>query len=101
MSVFQLKEVIWIDKFVEKITRKHQVTMSEVEEVLFSEALFRLAEKGRIKGENLYAVYGKTSAGRYLIVLLIRKQGNIGVPISARDMTDRERKYYNAQRKNN
>lgn len=64
-----LYDVIWKDQFVEKLADKHGVTTDEVEEVLFSTPHCRLAEKGRVKGENLYAAYGQTAAGRYLVVL--------------------------------
>jgi hypothetical protein len=48
-----LYDVIWKDKFVEKIEDKHHVTTDEVEEVLFSEPHVRMADKGRVKGEDL------------------------------------------------
>ena len=50
--------VIWKDQFVEKLAVKHGVEIEEVEEVLFIHPHVRLFEKGRIKGENLYAAYG-------------------------------------------
>jgi len=52
----------------------------------------RLAEKGLVKGEHLYAAYGRTGAGRYLIVFFIRKPRGAALPISAREMTSRERR---------
>lgn len=97
----RLYEIIWKDRFVEKIARKHSVTTDEVEEVLFSSPHVRLAEKGRVKGENLYAAYGRTAAGRYLIVFFIRKRRVAALPISARDMTRAERRYYDGQKKTN
>ena len=42
----RLYEVIWKDKFVDKIECKHKVTTDEVEEVLFSKPHTRRAEKG-------------------------------------------------------
>jgi hypothetical protein len=42
----QIYHVIWKEKFIDKITVKHDVTMDEVEEVLFSESHIRRAEKG-------------------------------------------------------
>lgn len=97
----RLYEIIWKDRFVEKIARKHNVTTDEVEEVLFSSPHVRLAEKGRVKGENLYAAYGRTAAGRYLIVFFIRKRRVAALPISARDMIRAERRYYDGQKKTN
>ena len=90
----QLYHVIWKDRFVDKLADKHGVETWEVEEILFTEPHIRLFEKGRIKGENLYAAYGRTEAGRYLIVFFILKRRTDALPISARDMTQTERRYY-------
>jgi uncharacterized protein len=94
----RIYEVIWKDKFVEKIAVKHGLVTDEVEKVLFSDPHVRMAEKGRIKDENLYAAYGRTGAGRYLIVFFIRKRRIAALPISARDMTPSERRYYREQK---
>jgi len=93
-----LYSVIWKEKFIEKLALKHGVEIEEVEEVLFSGPHVRLFEKGHIKGENLYAAYGQTSVGRYLIVFFVLKNNSSALPISARDMTDSERKYYDKQK---
>lgn len=87
----RLYDVIWLDRFVEKIADKHEITTDEVEEVLFSEPHIRMAEKGRVKDENLYVAYGQTAAGRYLIIFFIHKHRTAALPISARDMTLSER----------
>ncbi len=97
----QLNEVIWKDYFVDKIEVKHGVSTDEVEEVLFSKPHVRRAQKGRVKGEDLYAAYGQTDSGRYLIVFFIRKEEAAALPISARDMTDSEEKYYDRQAESN
>ncbi|MBA4125214.1 MAG: BrnT family toxin [Acidobacteria bacterium] len=97
----QLNEVIWKDYFVDKIKVKHGVSTDEVEEVLFSKPHVRRAQKGLVKGEDLYAAYGQTDSGRYLIVFFIRKEGAAALPISARDMTDSEEKYYDRQAESN
>lgn len=94
----QLYDVIWKDKFVEKIAVKHGISTEEVEEVLFATPHIRLAEKGRVKDEHLYVAYGQTEQGRYLVVFFIRKRRVAALPISARDMTSSERKYYRGQK---
>ena len=66
--------------------------------MLFSEPHVRFAEKGRVKGENLYVAYGQTAAGRYLLVFFIHKRQTAALPISARDMTRAERRYYHEQK---
>ena len=95
----RLYDIIWKDRFVEKIADKHGVTTDEVEEVLFSQPHIRLAEKGQVKGENVYVAYGQTTPGRYLVVFFIHKHRTAALPISARDMTSSERRYYNEQKK--
>lgn len=93
----QLHEVIWKDRFIDKIESKHGVGMDEVEEVLFGKPHVRRAQKGHVKGEDLCAAYGRTEDGRHLIVFFIRKEPAAALPVSARDMTDSERKYYERQ----
>lgn len=93
----RLYEVIWKERFVDKIATKHGVTTDE--DILFSRPFVRLAEKGRVTGENLYVAYGQTEAGRYLVVFFIRKPRSAALPISARGMTRSEQRYYNAQTK--
>ena len=94
-----LKEIIWIDKFALKIQRKHHVTVVEVEESLLSRVIFRRSRRGMIEGEDVYLAYGKTLTGRYLFTVFIYKGQNMGLIISARDMTLKERRYYNARKK--
>ena len=95
-----LYSIIWKEKFIEKLAVKHAVETNEVEEVLFSKPYVRLFEKGHIKGENLYAAYGQTQSGRYLIVFFVLKNKTSALPISARDMTSSEHKYYDNQKEN-
>lgn len=68
-----ITEIIWKDQFVEKLARKHGVTVEEVEETLRAVPHLRKVGKGHIKGENVYAAYGQSAAGRYLLVIYIRK----------------------------
>lgn len=93
----QLCEVIWKDRFIDKIEAKHGVSTNEVEETLFGNPHVRRAQKGHVRGEDLYAAYGQTEVGRHLIVFFIRKEQTAALPISARDMTDSERRYYERQ----
>ena len=93
-----IRKIIWKDQFVEKLASKHGVSVMEAEDVLDAEPHIRRVSKGRVKDENVYAAYGQTLAGRYLIVVYIRKVSGALLPISARDMDDAERKYYERQR---
>jgi uncharacterized protein len=93
-----IKEIIWKEQFVEKLTTKHRVLVEEAEDVLDSKPHIRKVAKGNIKGENVYAAYGQTAGGRYLVIFYIRKLTGVILPISARDMDDSERKYYGKQK---
>ncbi len=95
----QLYEVIWREQFVDKIESKHQVETVEIEQVLFGRPYIRREKRGHIKGEDLYVAYGQTDAGRYLIIFFILKRRFAALPISARDMTESERRYYEGQKK--
>ena len=97
----RLSEVIWKDYYIDKIEVKHRVFTDEVEDVLFDKPHIRRVQRGHVKGEDLYAAYGQTDAGRYLIVFFIRKEGTAALPISARDMTDSEERYYDRQAESN
>ena len=61
----RLTEVIWKESFVDKIETKHGVLTYEVEEVIFGKPHIRRAQKGRVKGEDLYTAYGQTDALGY------------------------------------
>lgn len=89
-----IRKIIWKDQFVEKLEQKHGVSVIEAEEVLSANPHIRKVSKGRVKDENVYAAFGQTTGGRYLVVFYIRKVSGALLPISARDMDDAERKYY-------
>jgi uncharacterized DUF497 family protein len=94
-----INDIIWKQQFVEKIVIKHQVSIYEVEEVLSSHPYVCKVAKGNIDQENIYAAYAQINNGRYLIVFFINKKGNRALPISARDMDNKERRYYENQKK--
>lgn len=93
-----IRRIIWKDQFVEKLEQKHGVSVQEAEDVLGANPHIRRVSKGNVRDEHVYAAYGQTDAGRYLIVLYIRKISGALLPISARDMDDAERKYYERHR---
>ena len=95
----KIAKVIWYDVFVEKLAAKHYVTTQEAEEVLLTNPHIRRAQKGHIKGEHVYAAYGQTESGRYLIIFFIYKGRGSALPISGRDMTAREQGLYDEQNK--
>ena len=94
----QITDVIWKDRYVEKLATKHDVTTSQAEEVLFCRPVVRKVAKGHVRGEDVYAAMAQISNGRYLIVFFISKKQGMALPISARDMNASERKYYGRQK---
>jgi uncharacterized DUF497 family protein len=85
---------IWLRDVVQKLLRKHSVTQEEVVEVFGNSPRFRFVEKGHRRGENVYAALGRTDAGRYLIIFFVHKKDGRALTVSARDMTDAERRRY-------
>lgn len=90
----RIDEIIWKDTFVEKLARKHQVQIEEAEEALENNPLIRRVTKGNCQGEDVYTAYAQLRNGRYLLVVFIKKRGHAILPISARDMDEAERRYY-------
>ena len=89
-----ITECVWLDQFVDKIIRKHQVFPEEVEEVFCNDPFVKKLENGDVKGEDLYLAFGRTDAGRYLSVFFVYKTDKRAIVISARDMTKQERTIY-------
>jgi len=90
-----INEIVWLDSVVEKVIWKHNVTPVEIEEIIEDKKhrIFK-KEKGKVDGENLYNLLGKTNNGRYLSIFFIRKFNNKALIITARDMNKRERRRY-------
>lgn len=89
-----IRDTIWLEEIEEKIVQKHGVWPDEAEQALQNRLHVRFIERGYRRGEDLYAAFGQTEAGRYLAVYFILKTGNIALIVTARDMTNRERKTY-------
>ncbi len=93
-----INDIIWKQQFVDKLAFKHQVSIEEVEEVFNNYPIIRKVAKGHVNNENVYAAYAHIHSGRYLIVFFVNKKGNRALPVSARDMDNSERKYYEKQK---
>ena len=87
-------DIIWLPDIIDKLQWKHQVSPSEVEAVLFGRPTHRKVQAGHIPGEDVYAAFGRTDAGRYLVVFFVYKRSREALIISARDMNERERRLY-------
>ena len=78
----------WDGYRVEHIA-EHDVTPDEVWGVCRDP--FHLAHR---EGQKRYRLYGLTADGRYLFVVLEQVRGATYRPITARDMTDSEKRIY-------
>ena len=85
----KIENITWDEDTADHISR-HAVSPEEVEEVLFNDSDSQRIMRGK---ENRYLAYGKTNAGRFLLVVLIIANRKTRI-ITARDMTDREKKFY-------
>lgn len=94
-----ITRVIWLSEIEDKLAEKHNVTVDEVEDILFGTHQTRFVSKGHRANEDVYSATGQTAGGRYLIVFFIIKKKREALILSARDMDSKERKRY-GKRKN-
>ncbi|MBM4141965.1 MAG: BrnT family toxin [Nitrospira sp.] len=84
----KITQILWDAESIYHIVR-HNVIPEEVEEAVFEGNAIVLKAK-----EKRYIVLSKTISGRYLtIVVVFKLKGRVQV-ITARDMDEKERKYY-------
>lgn len=86
--------LIWLEDILEKLWRKHGVLEEEVIQVFANAPHVRFVEKGHRKDEDVYAALGQTDADRQLIVFFVHKRDRRALVVSARDMTETERRRY-------
>ncbi len=83
-----IDELIWPQERIEHIAR-HGV---KPEEVCFGKPRIL---RGKSGGENpVYYVLGQTEAGRYLLCVIIEFPDGKGYPVTAREMTAKEKRRY-------
>jgi len=86
-----IEDFIWPEERVEHIAR-HGVTPEEVEEVCFGKSMVRRVKS---EGENpVYYINGQTESGRYPFCVVIRFPDGNGYPVTAREMTAKEKRRY-------
>ena len=78
------------DHILDKIESKHGVTFEEVEESCLSERRHVRRSK-----EGLYKLFSQTPAGRYVLVVLVDQGKGCWKVVTAREMTDGEKRLYN------
>lgn len=78
---------------IEKNWKKHKVRPGEIEEIFFNEPLIVNSDDYHSDKEDRYLILGRTNEDRKLFTVITIRNDKIR-PISARDMTPRERKIY-------
>lgn len=90
----KIEQFIWLEAIIDKLMAKHGVAPVEAEEVFFNRPRIRWQEAGHRSGEDMYAAYGVTDRGRYLVAFFIYKDGHVALVVSAREMEPGERRRY-------
>ena len=83
----------WDEGNIEKNLFKHHVQNWECEQIFFNEPLIVLGDPKHSFSERRWAAFGRTDAGRFLTVIFTKRERLLRV-ISARDMSRRERNFY-------
>ena len=83
----------WDEGNLDKNLVKHNVENWECEQIFFNEPLIILDDPGHSRSERRWAAFGRTDAGR-LLVVIFTKRGDLIRVISARDMNKKERNFY-------
>ncbi len=91
----QIENIVCSARTEAKLESKHHVSVREARQIFFSHPRIRFAEKGHTPGEDVYVAFSQTLGGRYLSAFFIYKPARrTAVVISARDMSEKERKAY-------
>jgi uncharacterized DUF497 family protein len=88
----RIVDLVISDEVLEKLAVKHGISFSEVEEA----CLYRgeRDQVQRVGRGGVMLLYGRSFAGRYLTVVLAHKKAGAWRVVTARDMTDHERRNY-------
>ncbi len=87
-----IKDLVWDETNLDHIAY-HNVEQHEVEEALGGDAWFKK------RGRDRYYAYSQTDSGRYLFIVLDREYDDCFYVVTARDMDDREKRFYRKVRK--
>jgi uncharacterized DUF497 family protein len=90
----EINDLIITPEILDKLIWKHNVNEIEIRQIFLDVPRYRFIQKGRYKGEHLYLALGVTDSGRYLSVFFIYKKDKNALIITARDMTEKERRRY-------
>jgi hypothetical protein len=87
----RIREFVWSQDRVDHIQR-HGVLSEEVEQACFGQAFVQRAKSEG--SSSVYYVPGQTDSGRYLFCVVIQFPDDKGYPVTARQMTDKEKRRY-------
>jgi uncharacterized DUF497 family protein len=94
----RITEILWTESDVAHLAR-HGVTPEEVEEVLAAGPIWRRGRTHReTQRKSLYA-FGQTDSGRYLFIVLCPRELGRARCITAMDMDEKARRYYERHRR--
>ena len=88
----RISEFEWDDGNELHLALRHGIEPEEAEEVFAVAPLFRKTRRGH------YAAFGRTQAGRLLVVVFERRPDRVIRVITGWDMDTRERQYYQRHR---
>ena len=87
----RIHELLWPQDRIDHIIQ-HSVTPDEVEEACFGRPF---VQRAKSQGENpVYYALGQTDARRYLFCVVIQFPDGRGYPVTARSMTEKEKRRY-------
>jgi len=87
--MMRIEGILWSEESELHIWSRHRVSPEEVEAAAYSAGL---VVKGR--GRDVYEVFGKTEAGRYLVIVIRLLEHSLAAVITAREMSAAERRRY-------
>ena len=87
--MLKLQRLVWSEETERHVWSKHRVATAEAEEAAY---FTRLVAKGR--GKGVYEIFGRTEAGRYLLVVVRLLGKGAAKLITARSMTATEQQRY-------
>lgn len=90
----------WDKHNADKIWNKHHVTLSECEQIFFNLPIIIADDEKHSKKEKRYYALGHTDINRLLFIAFTIRKDRIRI-ISARNMSRKERKVYQAHEKEN
>lgn len=88
-----ITELLVTEEIEDKLYAKHRVSVDELYEVIWNdEDQVMLRHSQKVRGT--YTAYGRTLAGRYLMIAFRLLEGGIAKVLTARDMDMAERQLY-------